>query len=353
MPGTVVPLAVEVIPLPDQQWSGDIAELAALLAEHLVAVLPDGTPKGPLVGQVNGSEPNTDQGLWLNNNVWYKWSTQAGKYLPFPLVAGGLVDGTLRKTVLKPTGQGSDIILYLPDQDGATLATEDDIERITGLRPTQTIQDGGSVTLDFDSASRFVINISADMSLAYSGGVDGQSIDIWFITPANTSPAFALTWTGFYGVSSGALPTTDATHFAVTRVKVYVVGEKTFVEFGDTWQVLVADDTTLPKFVTAAVDIGSAVILVTSDKLLKAGNSLDVSKFYVTRNGVQNPVTAAAASGKLVKLSVANSYQLGDNGFVSYNGTDVMDVSGNLMAPFTPRSVSVNKSKVPPITLAP
>src|SRR6266446_10813423 len=75
-------VSFSLTPLSNIQFSGDIAALAQLLADHLQGTLDEGV----LTGQIDGDTPSTDIGLWFNGTYWEYWNTLFGKYIPIDVI---------------------------------------------------------------------------------------------------------------------------------------------------------------------------------------------------------------------------------------------------------------------------
>lgn len=325
--------------LPATQFEGDIGGLFDLFTSHLVGTLSGQT----LIGQIGGGAPG-NQILWLNGNVWYAWNGVLGQYEPLPIVTGAYV-GAISQVVttqLRSTATADNITLYLPNKNGATLATKDDI--IAASPGTKSVS-GNAFVVDWTELGYGGIlyaNLTANVILTEATVPrDGSRIDIYFEQALSASGALTVTWPTPWIISTGAVLTTRASattryidHFSLRRV-----GEKTFVEQGKGSTIATSggggggtapSDTTPPIVTDVTVPVSTRAIVVTWDETLQGG-TLSPAKWSVKRNGVTNAVSSVVATGSSIRLVVANTYGSTTTGTVRYTpGTgDVKDTAGN------------------------
>lgn len=332
--------------LPNTQWNGDVSQLLDLLVAHLTGTLENGA----LIGQIGGTEPLTDIGLWLNGNTWYHWSSTDGKYLPFPVVTGSLFGSNLYTTQLVSNAATGNITINLPDKNNGMLATLTDL-----ATPVATITSTGSpITVNWTNIGQFgreYSNISGATTISEAGtSLDGQIIDLWIeIPPSTTITTWALTWPNTWILSSGtaSLPTatTTASQREVNHFRIYRISNYTFVEFVKAFTISTTagsagSDTTPPTVSTITVPVSTATVTIHFSEALRGG-SLDTTKWLVKRSGVTNAVVSATASGSDVTLTVTTTYSSSNTGTVQYTGTDVKDLAGNAAAVFGPSALIV------------
>jgi hypothetical protein len=360
MPNTVTNISFGLEPLPNVQWSGDVSQLLQLLVSHLTGTLESGA----FVGQIGGSEPTSDIGLWLDNNTIKKWSSVAGKYLPLPVVAGTLFGSNLYTTNLISTAASGNIQLNLPDRNGATLATLDDISGgagtglVVGLSTvSETAVSGGTLSFDWIAVKNGG-NLYATLT-GSNGAVsvveanspsDGQAEAMWIEQSANgSSTPFTITWPASWVVSTGAVLTNrSSTNRIVDRFVVRRIGSLTFVEQNKSWSIPVSgagSDTTAPTVTAISNTAGNSTVTISFSELLQGG-VLDATKWAVMKNGASNAVSSAIASSNGVFLTVANTFIITDTGTVQYTGTDVKDSAGNTAASFGPSSILIAGSGI-------
>lgn len=335
-------------PLANIQWNGDISDLLDLLVEHLTGALDNGA----FTGQIGGSAPTSDIGLWLNGNTIYNWSATDGRYLPLPIITGSLFGGNLYTTQLISRAATASITLNLPDQNGKTLATTDDI-RLAGTTQTQAAVSGGSVSFDWSAilngGSLYVTLSGANGAVTIAEAnapSDAEFANIWIEQSASGSATpFTITWPSLWQVSTSAVLTNrGVSSRVIDHFVVYRVGSQTFVEQRQTFGVATTgggSDTTPPVVSSIDNSAGSDVIEITFNESLQ-GKTLDSTKWSVKKNGVTNAVSSAVANGNLVLLTVAATYKTSNTGTVQYSGTDVKDIAGNAAASFGPSAITIS-----------
>lgn len=323
-----------LIPFPPTQWSGDVFQLAQLLAEHLQGDLDDSV----FSGQEGGTEPLTDIGLWLDDDVWKHWDTVLGKYVPLKVVAGLVSNGILHTTTLAATSTTGDITLNLPSKSGTLATTED--AKAPGETHTSA---ANSLALDWESEKEYIV-ISGNLSISEAKpGTDGQSVELFVETPPGHGSALTITFPSAWRQVGGTLSTTDATHRAVDKFLIERIGTSTFVAKISSWSIDqggVGGDTIKPVFDSAFINAGTSTLKVQFSELI-AGTTT-AAKWIVKKNGNTQTIDAITINNNKVIITLTNT--IGGNAFVTvqYTGTDqVRDLAGNFADPFAAQEVDV------------
>lgn len=336
-------------PLPNVQWTGDADALLDLIATHLTGDLVNGA----LVGQVGGSFPLSDVGFYFNNFIWYSWNAFSGQYLPNPLIAGRISNDVLYYTTLQSGAASGNVTLTLPDANGATLATTEDIRHHD---PTTTIT-GANIAFDTTMDNFMYVVLVAHCNITVSGMADGQRADIWVENPANQS--FNLNFTNsvvwFGGVPDQSPATASSTTRYIDHYTFYKVGTILFGEYKQGATILTTGggtaDTTAP-LVTNWVGNETSITLTANELLIGA---LPPSSDFVvqrTHSGSGTAVTMAVSlvfvTGNTIKLTVTPT--TGGIGLVStdtvrvtFNATSqqIKDLANNPMGAFAAHIVSI------------
>ena len=332
-----------LIPFPPIQWSGDIFQLAQLLVDHLQG----NVDQSVFSGQLDGTEPTTDIGLWLDDDVWKRWDAEWAKYVPLGLVAGLVDNGTVRTARLNATNTSADIELDLPEE-GGTLARIEDVNS-----PVETITHAGNtITIDWTKPNKYAV-ISGNVTIVDGGsGDDGATAKLWIETPPGHATALTITFPAIWRKDNIALSTTDATHRSVDKFLIERVGADTFVTRVGTYSIDQSGggdpthgggDTTPPVFVSAEIRANHNLIKVKFNELIQGTSP--ASAWTVTKNGnAQNisTVEVGAGSGAKVFLTLANP--IGANSEVTVRYTSdgsVKDIAGNAAISFGPETVDV------------
>ena len=347
MPDPINRVNFSITPFPSTQWSGDVFQLAQLIADHLNGDLDNSV----FSGQLGGNEPLTDVGIWLHFDIWHHWDGNAGKYVPFPLAAGLLFEDVVRYTTLVAQAE-TNIVLLLPET-GGTLARLEDLG-MSGLSgPTETMgstiaagevpSPGSTVNLDAQENTLFLI---IDDDITITGGddwADKKTFDLWVQTSPNLGTAPVITWpaTFRFPVGGAALQTTDSTHFAVNHFRITSIGGTIYVEPQGEFQVLATEDTTPPGIVSVRSKAGTSVVVVKFNELVRGINK---DNYIVKKDGVSNPILSASSNGYNVTLHVTDPFPLGSTGTVQYTGSTpplTGDLFNNNVVAFGPVSIDV------------
>jgi len=335
--------------LPNIQWNGDVSQLLDRIIQSLDGELEDGA----LVGQIGGSSPPTNIGLWLNGNTWYNWSNTDGRYLPFPVVTGSTFHGVLYTTQLVSNAEFGNIALNLPDQNNAMLATLDDLKAATPIK-TASAASGGTISFDWtgigNNGTLYAVLSGTAGAVTVSpanAAKDGQTVHLYIEQNANaTSTPFTITWPATWIIKTGAVLTNRS---STTRIQdhflVRQVGTSVFVDQLSSFGVPTSgggSDTTPPTVTSIDNTAGNNTIEVTFNESLTGSSTLLETKWTVKKNGATNTVNNATASGNIVTLTVANTYTTSDTGTVQYVQFDVADLAGNLAASFGPSALNIN-----------
>jgi hypothetical protein len=322
-------------PLPDVQWDGDFDELIDLIVAHLIGDLENGA----FTGQDGGTEPTSNVGLWFHNFTWYAWDEDVDKYLPLPVVAGRLYQGALRKTHLISGATTGDVDLFLPDQNGGTIATLDDLAdaaQTTTLDGSQNffVTGGGS-------RKRYYIVVLANISAGITGFNDGDRVDIWLEQP-DVSPTKTVTWTPLINWMGGSPPVLSAYaagHRKIDRVTIWKVEGLYFGEFQQGADIPTAGgDTTAPTVVSFFGAAG--LITLTASESLR-GKTVTNSEFVVKKNGTNQTINTITVSGKQIVIDLAATFTKADVMQVQYVNSlnQIKDLAGNNMVAFGLHSV--------------
>lgn len=325
-----------IIPFPDFQWTGDIAQLAQLLAEHLQGLL-DHTV---FTGQEGGTAPLTDVGPWLkDNNQWWEWDGTLAKYRPFKLIAGVDVNGFIHTTTLRATNTGVDFMdIDLPSKPGI-LATLDDL-----LVPFPTlVRQHSPVLLRWLGHTYAVLNSNSVVQDA-GGGQDGQFVYVYIEQPPATVVK-TLSWPAGWHVANTILTTPDATHRTVDVFRVHRLGTYTFVEHTSNVKIPLSgtgSDTTPPAYVSSDIKSGTVTLNVRFNELILSDQT--PSDWEVKKNGTNVAVTTLfILHGQEMRLTLASAIPPGVTLTVRYIGTSnsLRDIAGNDASPFGPNAVTI------------
>lgn len=323
-----------LIPFPPIQWSGDVFQLAQLLAEHLQGNLDNSV----FSGQSGGTEPQTDIGLWLNDDLWEHWDAELAKYVPLRVAAGIVSNGVLHKTTLAATSTTGDITLELPDKAGKIALTED------VLAPQETdTQSGNTISIDWKNSKVYsVISGNATVSDA-GGGADGKSVELFVETPPGHGSALTITFPAAWRISGATLSTTDATHRAVDKFLIEQIGTDIFVDKISSYsinQAGVGGDTIKPTFVSARITRDTSLVKVVFSELITGVTT--PAKWLVKKNGNTQSIDSTVVTGNQVRIDLSSTVGANSSVTVQYTGTtEVKDLAGNFANPFSPQTVDV------------
>jgi hypothetical protein len=326
--------------LPNFLWQGDLQQLLDLFAQHLVGTLNGNV----LVGQMNGSAPTSNIGVWVNGNVLYTWNTDEGRYLPLPLAIGRVYTGGVLNLTKIFALATTDRTLYTPDKTGTLAVTSD----IFGEKATQSLG-GTSPVLDWNIEARhYYITLSGNTTLSVTNNKDGQERDIWVENPASASNTFVITG----AVWPGALPTQTAGGVnlrSIDHYKMWTIGTALFVERVGGYQISTlggsGGDVTAPS-VSDISHTNSGRVTVEFSELLQ-GASLSTADFVVKKGGVSQSISSASASGASVTLVVSTTFTSANSVTVQYTGSSIKDLAGNAAAAFGPSSSHYVSNVVP------
>ena len=325
-----------ITPFPDIQWSGDIAQLAQLLAEHLNGDLDQSV----FTGQAGGTEPLTDVGPWLkSDSQWWFWDGVIAKYRPFSLVLGRVQGDDIVLTTVYAGAIGENIALFLPSKAG-TIATIDDARA-----PLPTLPRANSSALIRWVGNTYVL-LTSNVTVTDAGnGKDGQSVDLYLETPPGTAIAHTVAFPAAWRKTTGlTLSTTDGTHRAVDRFKISRVGNDTFVSKTGAFQINQAGpdgDTTPPIFNNASIFENTSKVYLYFDEPVVASNT--PSAWVVKKNGTNVSVTTVTVETAYeVQLTLISSVPSGVELTAQYlGGGGLSDLAGNDSAAFGPVNVDI------------
>lgn len=322
-----------LIPFPQIQFSGDIHQLAQLLADHLQGNLDQSV----FTGQDGGTEPQTDIGLWRDNDTWKYWDNILARYVPFSVVAGLITNGALFTATLHANNTTRNIDLQLPDSSG-TLARIEDVN--APIAPGTTA--GNIITLAWDVPDIYS-PITAAASINDPGGsTSGQSLNLWVETPVGHATPLLLTFPAKWIVDSATLGASDATHRIVDRFLIRRMSDKFFVSHEARYsidQTGPGGDTVLPTVTTVEAIINHTAIRVIFNELM-TGVSIPAD-WIVRKSGTVLPVSSVSVNGDLVRPLLNDNIQNGFDYTVQYVGATLKDVAGNAVARFGPTPVTL------------
>src|SRR5215813_8384475 len=157
-----VPLTIVAGTLPSGAVYNPQTYFNAIVA-RMTATVSDGNI---VWGQVGGSQPGAqlpNNGLWFGNPVsggsgyWNDWNSEAGVYLPIPVVCGQYINGVLRTTSIVCGATADNRALTTPDKSGV-IATVSDLTRTFG---TQTFG-GTSFSVDWSNRAQVYVVMSGN-----------------------------------------------------------------------------------------------------------------------------------------------------------------------------------------------
>lgn len=328
-----------VIPFPQVQFSGDIAQLAQFLAEHLQGDMDQSV----FTGQNGGTAPATDVGVWLDGDVWKHWYAPIAKYVPFSLVTGKIVGADVKLVALVATNN-ENIILNLPSTSG-TLALAAG-HGINGADETDT-QASNTINLDWTAKNIYAVISGAATIVDAGGGVDTQEVFLYVETPISHAVALTLTPPAAWRQTGITLSTTDATHRAVDLFKISRIGSDTFITKVNAFQINQAGaggDTTPPTFVSANVFGGTAQVNVVFSELIK-GTSTPANWVVRKGAGLVQTISSVKITNNKTILSLATPVNSDEVATVQYlGGGSVQDLAANAAVAFGPSAVDVTVS---------
>lgn len=289
-----------------------------------------------ITGQVGGTEPLSNIGLWFPpvtgsttspSGIVYAWNSTSAKYLPAPLVAGQLVGTSIYTNEIQSTAT-ADRVNKLPDKDG-TIALTSDINTGTGVK-TFT---GGAVTVNWEDRKEAYINLTSNCIIALSGTpTDSQEQDFWIEN--NNSHAYTVTFpvyvlwpsgTPFAQTASGG-----ATERRIDHVKIYQVGLGGNV-FGSVvdqiYEIDSSADASKPTLDTVT-RYGNAMTLTFDMPIL--GGTLNSAGFTVRTpsGGTSQTISAVTATGAIVRIVMAATMPANSIYAMQYSGTDIKNLNG-------------------------
>jgi hypothetical protein len=333
---TINRIDFSVIPFPPTQWSGDIFQLAQLLAQHLQGNLDDSV----FSGQKDGTEPRTDIGLWFNQDSWEHWDAILGKYVPIKLIAGISNNGVLHTATLNATNATADISLNLPSASG-TLAR---IEDTTAPQATDT-QAGNNIAIDWASAKVYCVIAGSCTVNDSGGGTDGKGVELFVETPPSNAVDLGITFPNSWHLVSGiGLSTTDSTHRAVDKFWIERIGHDTFVSKVAAFQIDQGGqggDTTPPAYSSSDINVGSSTLRVHFSELIAGTTTPD--KWIVKKNNNTQSIDNISISNTDVIIQLTNTVNQPDATLtVQYLANNqVRDLAGNFAQPFGRSDVDV------------
>lgn len=290
-----------------------------------------------ITGQVGGTEPVSNIGLWFPpvtgsstspSGVIYAWNATSAKYLPAPLVAGQLVGTTVFLSQIQSTAT-ADRINKLPDKDG-TIAFLDDISTGTG---TKTFT-GGAVTINWEDRKTAYITATGNVTIAMSGTpTDNQEQDFWIEN--NNSHSYTVTFPT-EALWAGGTPYTQtvsggATQRRIDHIILHNIGAGTGLLFAEVvdqdYQIDSSGDPSAPTM-DSVTRYGSTITLTMSEPIL--GGTLNSAGFTVRTPtaGTSQTISAVTATGSVVRIAMAASMPATSEYTLQYSGSDIKNLNG-------------------------
>lgn len=308
--------------------------LADLIAAGLTVDLD--LDSSVITGQVGGTEPLSNIGLWFPpvtgsttspSGIAYAWNATSAKYLPAPLTAGQLVGTTIYLTQLQATSTANRI-QKLPDKDG-TIALLGDINTGSGTK-TYT---GGAVTVNWEDRKDAYINLTSNCIITLSGTpTDSQWQDFWIEN--NNSHSYTVTFPAYILWSGGSAYTQTvsggATQRRIDHIRVYQVGlgGNVFAEIVDQdYQIDSSSDASKPTLDTVT-RYGNAMTLTFDMPIL--GGTLNSAGFTVRTpsGGTSQTISAVTATGAIVRIVMSATMPANADYTMQYSGSDIKNLNG-------------------------
>lgn len=327
-------------------------EFANAFAARLQFTLPSSSV---IYGQLGGTEPlsalsgnGATPGLWFNSNIFYQWNADGSKYLPIPVAAGQLVNGTIYKTEIQTSNVSSNTILVAPADKSGTIALVGDIQTLNG---TSTLT-GTSVTVDCSAKKNAYLVMSGNSTVNLSGLIDGQ-IQYVIVENASLASDWTVTWTLQSATGILAWPGATAPTQSVHQTTKRVIDVYKFIQCGtitignrDITNAQIASsgagsDVTPPTVTSLDGISNTNKIYVSFSELLTSG-TIPAGDFTVRKGGVAQTVSSAVASGSLITITLSTTYKASNTVTVQYAGSDIKDVASNVAAAFGPSSVTIS-----------
>ncbi len=323
-------------PLPASAFAGDLQQTLSLFATRLHGVFSGNV----LTGQVNGSAPTSDMGIWINGNVLYNWNPTEARYLPIPLAIGRVATsgGPIVITSIQSNATANRT-LYTPDKSG-TIATTSDVFK---GQPTQSLG-GATPTVDWNIDARdFYLTLTANATIGMSNMADGQDKRVWVENPASATYTASfpnVIWAG------GAAPTQTAGAAGIRKIDRYDfqrIGSYTFGKQTPDYEIstsgMSGGDVTAPTVSATSRNNSGGIVYVQMSEILQGG-SPSTSDFTVTKSGASQAISSVTVSGDTITVDTATTFTSTNTVTVSYSGTSIKDVAGNPAASFGPLPVA-------------
>lgn len=294
-----------------------------------------------ITGQVGGSEPTSNIGLWFPpvtgsttspSGIVYVWNSTSAKYLPAPLVAGQLVGNTVYLSQIQTTAT-ADRIAKLPDKSG-TIAFLDDISTGSGTK-TYT---GGAVTVNWEDRKDAYITLTSNCTITLSGTpTDTQWQDFWI---ENVATSFTVTFPATVKWSGGSAytqTTAGAGERRIDHIRLHYIGGIGGIIFAEVcaqdYQITTASDAGKPT-VSSLTRYGNTITVTMSEPI--RGGTLNSAGFTVRTPtaGTSQTISAVTATGSVISIAMAATMPSTSVYTLQYSGTDVKDLTGNLADPF-------------------
>lgn len=288
-----------------------------------------------ITGQVGGTEPLSNIGLWFPtvtgsttspSGIVYAWNSTSAKYLPAPLVAGQLVGTTIYTNEIQSTATANRVN-KLPDKDG-TIALTSDINTGSG---TKTFT-GGAVTVNWEDRKDAYINLTSNCTITLSGTpTDSQWQDFWIEN--NNSHAYTVAFPAYVLWAGGSAYTQTASGGATERridhIRLYQVGlgGNVFAEVVDQIYEINSSSDPAKPVLSSVTRFGNAMTLSFNMPLL--GGTLNSAGFTVRTPsaGTSQTISAVTATGSIVKIVMAATMPANSVYTMQYSGTDIKNLN--------------------------
>lgn len=322
-----------------------VARMTATVSQGNVlwGQLGGSTPAGPLPG-------NDDQsGLWFGNPVaghagyWNDYNSDAGVYLPIPVICGQYINGALKTTNIVCGAVTANQTLTTPDESGTIALTAD---LVFGLG-TQTKSGSAAFTADWSLKTPIYVVMSVGGSagtvvlhINHTNDKNGMIQDFWLENAGGPTFVYQLSMTDVYWFNGGGSTTPPSLSAGQTgkrvidHVRVYRVGGYLFGVIELNYIIGTGVDTTSPSPLDA-VGLGTNVVRIDMSDPLQAGSLLSTD-FTVVVNGATATVVTASCSGTVVTLSLDRTMGHHATATVLYTGSDMKSLAGNTVAHFGP-----------------
>lgn len=186
----LLPLTFSDSSFPDP-FSGTQQDLVQAFVDNLTATVNE---NNLLLGQIGGTKPITDVGIWLDTSDGSIWVWDGAAYTPATVKLGNATDSiTLSAGTLT-----ADRTILLPDEDGTVALLSD----IYVPRPTIVVT-GAAPSLDWSATETFFLSMpNSDVLATIANSVPSQTVRL--VATNSTGSTHQM---GIDGVTWATLPT--------------------------------------------------------------------------------------------------------------------------------------------------